>query len=90
MSQIKKPYAVRLNKDPIARKHVAVLRLAGFSAPKIGKILGRHTKTIETEIARPEHKEFVRRCAVAIAKKQLPKEHVPFIEKVISEKDKEE
>ena len=45
MSQKRNPYAKRLNKDPVARLTIAVLRMAGCSSQKIAGLTDRHERT---------------------------------------------
>ena len=78
--------AKKLSVDPIARKKIAVLRLAGFSCKKIAKETGRHERTIIKEIRRPEHKRLIRSCVAAFGKKRLPAEVWAEVEKALNAK----
>lgn len=83
----KKAYAVRLNKDPVGRKQIAVLRMAGFSSQKIADITGRHERTIDQELTRPEHKKLFHSCVASVGKKRLPKEAWRVVEKALQERE---
>ena len=87
MAQKRKDYALRLNKDPIGRRQIAVLRMAGFSSQQIGDLLGRHKRTIDEEFTRPEHKKLFHRFIAAVGKKQLPKENWQVIENALTKKE---
>lgn len=80
----KRAYAVRLNKDPVTRKQIAIMRLAGFTPKKIGALTGRAERTIIKEIKRPEHKKIVYKCVINAAENQeLPQEAVAVIKKAL-------
>ena len=86
MSQKRNPYAKRLNKDPVARMQIAVLRMAGCSSTQIAESTGRHERTIIKELRRDEHKEIFRNCVSFVGKKKLPAEAQAVIEKALDEK----
>ena len=81
----RKPYAPRFNKDPAARKLIVVLRMAGFPLWKIAQLTGRHEKTIELELKRPEHKKLFRKYVMIEAKKRLSGKALNLIEDALSE-----
>ena len=83
----KKAYAVRLNKDPVGRKQIAILRLAGFSSQKIADLTGRHERTIDQELTRPEHKKIFHSCVASIGKKRLPKDAWKVVENALNERE---
>ena len=80
-------YALRLNKDKTTREHIALMRIAGLSSKKIGELTGRHSRTIDEEFTRPEHKKMVLRFVSSIAKKRLPKEKWQVVERELTEKE---
>ena len=83
----KKAYAVRLNKDSVGRRQVAILRMAGFSSQKIADLTGRHERTIDQELTRPEHKKIFNTCVTSVGKKRLPKEAWKVVEKALKERE---
>ena len=83
----KKAYAVRLNKDPVGRRQVAILRLAGFSSQKIADLTGRHERTIDQELTRPEHKKIFHSCVALVGKKRLPKDAWKVVENALNERE---
>ena len=87
MAQKKKAYAPRYNSDKEARIQVAVLRMAGFSAEQIANKTGRHFKTVETEMKRPEHKVIVRKCVKSVGKRRLSKENWAVVEEALKEQE---
>ena len=82
----KKAYAMRLNKDPVGRKQIAILRMAGFSSQKIADLTGRHERTIDQEFTRPEHIKIFDTCVASVGKKRLPKEAWEVVEKALDER----
>ena len=89
MSEKRKVYAPRYNSDKDARTQVAVLRMAGFSAAQIAHKTGRHVKTVEVEMKRPEHKMILRKCVTSVGKRRLSKENWAVVEKAMMEREKE-
>ena len=85
----KKAYAVRLNKDPVGRRQIAILRMAGFSSQKIAVLTGRHERTIDHELTRPEHKKIFHSCVASVGKKRLPKNVWAVVEKALNEREQE-
>ena len=83
----KKAYAVRLNKDPVGRKQIAILRMAGFSSQKIADLTGRHERTIDHELTRPEHKKIFHSCVASVGKKRLPKDAWAVVEAALKEQE---
>lgn len=67
----RKSYAIHFAKDPVARKQVAILRLAGLTCEEIAALTGRNLTTIYKEIKRDEHKKLLQRFVRSIAKRQL-------------------
>ena len=88
MIQNKKTYAVRLDKDPITRQQIVLMRLAGFSVRKISKLTGRHERTIENEIMRPEHKKLLLRGLRAAKRNmELPQQEWSVVEQALIEQE---
>ena len=87
MQKTRKAYAPRLNKDPIARKQIAVLKLAGLPTKRIAEITGRYKRTIDEEITRDEHKKLMRKYTLSIAKLRLPREAVSLIENALDDNE---
>ena len=88
MLQNKKNYAVRLDKDPITRQKIALMRLAGFSIRKISNLTGRHERTIENEIMRPEHKKLLLRGLRAAKRNmELPQKEWAVVEQELIEQE---
>lgn len=83
----RKAYAVRLSKDPIGRKQVALLKMAGFSSQKIADLTGRHKRTINKELTRPEHRKLFHKCITAIVKKELSGDARAVVEKALKERE---
>ena len=81
----KKAYAVRLNKDPIGRTQIAILRMAGFSSQKIAELTGRHERTINQELTRPEHKQIFHAYVASVGKEELPEEEWEVVEKALKQ-----
>ena len=82
----RKIYAPRLDKDPVGRKQIAVMRLAGFSCQQIADLTGRHRRTIDEEITRPEHKKIMRSCVNSVGKKKLPRDVWEVVEQALNER----
>ena len=89
MSEKRKVYAPRYNSDKEARTQVAVLRMAGFSAAQIAHKTGRHVKTVEIEMKRPEHQVILRKCVTTVGKRRLSKEYWAVVEKALNEREKD-
>ena len=87
--QKKKVYAPRYNSDKDARMQVALMRMAGISAAQIAEKTGRHVKTVEVEMKRPEHQAILRKCVTTVGKRRLPKEHWDVVEEALNEREKE-
>ena len=87
MAQKRKMYAPRYNSDKDARTQVAVMRMAGFSAAQIAHKTGRHVKTVEVEMKRPEHQTILRKCVTTVGKRRLSKEHWAVIEEALKERE---
>ena len=87
MAQKRKTYAPRYNSDKDARTQVAVMRMAGFSATQIAHKTGRHVKTVEFEMKRPEHQAILRKCVTTVGKRRLSKEHWAVIEEALKERE---
>ena len=81
----KKAYAVRLNKDPVGRTQIAILRMAGFSSQKIADLTGRHERTINQELTRPEHKQIFQTYVASVGKKQLPEKEWGVVENALNQ-----
>lgn len=81
--QVRKAYAIRFAKDPVARKQVAILRLAGFTGEQIAALTGRNLGTIHKEIKRKEHKDLLRRLVRSVAKRQLDGEAYDLVERAL-------
>ena len=87
MAQKKKAYAPRYNSDKDARMQVALMRMAGISAAQIAEKTGRHVKTVEVEMKRPEHHAILRKCVTTLGKRRLSKENWVVVEKAIKERE---
>ena len=72
MAESTRQRSTAFSKDKDARTQVAVMRMAGFSAVKIAEKTGRHLRSVEAEMRKPEHYAIIRRLVVPIAKKRLP------------------
>lgn len=83
----KKSYAVRLDKDPVGRQQIAILRMAGFSNQEIANLTGRHERTINHELTRSEHKLIFNTCVTSIGKKRLPEDAWAVVEKALKERE---
>ena len=79
-------YAIRLDKDPIARRTIAVMRLCNFSYDKIAELTGRHKRTIIKEFNREEHLDLYNRFLSHIGKNHLPDNAWAVIEKELAKK----
>jgi len=77
------------SKDKEARTQVAVMRMAGFSAVKIAEKTGRHIRSVEEEMRKPEHFMIIRRLVAPVAKKRLPETHWAAVEKAMNERETE-
>ena len=89
MAEKKRKRATAFNRDPHARTQVAVLRMAGFSARKIAQTTGRHLRSVEAEMRKPEHFMIIHRIVAPVAKKRLPETHWDVVEKAINERETE-
>ena len=89
MVQKRRQRSTAFSRDKAARTQVAVLRMAGFSAVKIAEKTGRHLRTVEAEMRKPEHFNIIRRLVAPVAKKRLPKTHWVVVEKAINERETE-
>lgn len=87
MAEKRKVYAPRYNSDKQARTQVAIMRMAGFSAATIAQKTGRHVKTVETEMKRPEHKKILRKCITTVGKRRLSKENWAVVEEALKENE---
>ena len=88
MERKKKVYAPRLNTDPVARKQLAILRLAGVPHREIAKICKRSVKSITDEFKRSEHKKLMRQYTLSLARLHLPRDAQGLIEKALNENEK--
>ena len=89
MAQKRKQPSTAFSRDKDARTQVAVMRMAGFSARKIAKTTGRHLRSVEAEMRKPEHFKIIRRLVAPVAKKRLPETYWEVVEKAINEREKE-
>ena len=89
MKQKGRQRATAFSKDKAARTQVAVMRMAGFSAVKISEKTGRHLKSVEAEMRKPEHFTIIRRLVAPVAKKRLPETHWKVVAKAIKEREKQ-
>lgn len=83
----RKAYATRLNKDPIGRHQIAILRMAGFTSQQIADLTGRHERTINHELTRSEHKQIFNDYVSLIGKEQLPEDAWAVVENAIKERE---
>ena len=89
MVQKRRQRSTAFSKDKEARTQVAVLRMAGFSAVKIAEKTGRHLRSVEAELRKPEHLTIIRRLVTPVAKKRLPETHWEVVENALNEREKE-
>lgn len=89
MTQRRRQRSTAFSKDKDARKQVAVMRMAGFSAVKIAEKTGRHIRSVESELRKPEHFDLIRRMVVPVAKKRLPETHWTVVEKALKEREED-
>ena len=85
MAQKRKKYAIRLDKDPVARRQIVVMKLAGCTQEQIATTLKRSKKTIRLEFERQEHKQLFKKFVALIGKKQLPNDAWEVIEQELAE-----
>lgn len=89
MAQRKRQRSTAFSKDKDARTQVAVMRMAGFSAVKISEKTGRHLRSVEAELRKPEHFDLIRRMVVPVAKRRLSDSHWTVVERALKEREKE-
>lgn len=89
MEQKRKKRSTAFSKDKEARTQVAVMRMAGLSAVKIAEKTGRHLRSVEAELRKPEHLVLVRRLVVPVAKKRLSEKHWAVVEEALNEREQE-
>lgn len=87
MVQKRRQRSTAFSKDKGARTQVAVLRMAGFSAVKIAEKTGRHLRSVEAELRKPEHYALIRRMVVPIARKRLSEQHRAVVEEALKERE---
>ena len=84
---VRRPYAPRLNKDTIGRHQIIILKMAGFTTEKIASLTGRHERTINHELTRPEHREIFHECITTIGKQKLSGDDWTLVEKALEERE---
>lgn len=68
------------------RLHIALMRMAGYSAVKISTETGYHVKTIQAELKRDEHKNILHKYLKSISRRVgLPEKSWAVIEKHLKE-----
>lgn len=87
MVQKRRQRSTAFSKDKEARTQVAVLRMAGFSAVKIAEKTGRHLRSVEAELRKPEHLTIIRRLVTPVAKKKLSGTHLAVIKEALKERE---
>ena len=87
MVQKRRQRSTAFSKDKNARTQVAVMRMAGLSAVKIADKTGRHIRSVEAELRKPEHFALVRRMVAPVAKKKLSGSHWTVIEEALNERE---
>ena len=89
MAQKRKQRSTAFSKDKDARTQVAVMRMAGFSAVKIAEKTGRHLRSVEAELRKPEHYALIHRMVAPVAKKRLPETHWTVVENALNEREED-
>ena len=89
MVEKRRQRSTAFSRDKHARTQVAVLRMAGFSASKIAKTTGRHLRSVEAEMRKPEHFQIIHRLVAPVAKNRLPETHWEVVEKAMMQREKE-
>ena len=87
MVQKRRQRSTAFSKDKNARTQVAVMRMAGLSAVKIADKTGRHIRSVEAELRKPEHFALVRRMVAPVAKKKLSGSHWTVVEEALKERE---